>query len=252
MHDEFNLTNDQVEALYDDETVQWFPMNCPAGKLGIQVNELGEVRCTNPDIHLMEGTAARMKMSKYNKNSGGKLYTVYIYRAGKQKIYDFELSIEIFKTFNPEYSAYQLQLRYENRDRSDCSLVNLSVDNFMLPNARKGKTVTMDPVILKAGDYWLDMIGNGNNVIGDYKVSYSGIPAFYDKKEDVHYRLHFLNSIKQSFLLRINGTSLDLRYVLMRSASPNKYVYSDEHYRVEFKDSRLAYPCSVDNLIVHE
>ena len=91
-----------------------------------------------------------------------------------------------------------------------------------------------------------------DNVIGDYKVSYSGIPAFYDKKEDVYYRVHFINSIKQSFLLRINGTSLDLRYVLMRSASPNKYVYSDEHYRVEFKDSRLAYPCSVDNLIVHE
>ena len=162
--------------------------------------------------------------------------------------------MEVFKTFNPQYSAYQLRLRYENRDRTDCSLVNLSVDSFILPNAKKGKSVTSEIVVLKDGhgDYWMAMVGNGNNVIGNYKVSASGIPAYYDAKEDAYYRINVSNSIKQSFLLRSNGTSFDLRYVLMRSAEPLKYIYSDEHYRIEFKNARLEYPCFVDNLIVHE
>ena len=183
---------------------------------------------------------------------GGKLYTVYVYRAGKQKIYDFELGMEVFKTFNPQYSAYQLRLRYENRDRTDCSYGAPTLKLFLLPNARKGKTVTSERVVLNDGDYWMAMVGNGNNVIGNYKVSYSGIPAYYDSKEDAYYRVNFTNSVKQSFLLRINGSSLDLRYVLMRSAEPMKYIYSDEHYRIDFKDATLEYPCFVENLIVHE
>jgi hypothetical protein len=31
-----------------------------------------------------------------------------------------------------------------------------------------------------------------------------------------------------------------------------KYIYSDEHYRIDFKDATLEYPCFVENLIVHE
>ena len=38
----------------------------------------------------------------------------------------------------------------------------------------------------------------------------------------------------------------------MRSSAPDKYVYSDEHYRIEFKNSNVDYPCFVDNLIIHE
>ena len=38
----------------------------------------------------------------------------------------------------------------------------------------------------------------------------------------------------------------------MRSSEPTKYPYSDEHYRIEFKDSQLQYPCFVDNIIIHE
>jgi hypothetical protein len=108
--DVFNLNNDQLDALYADETMQWYPMNSPLGKVGIEVNELGEVRSTNPEIHLIKGEDKRMKVSKYNKNLGGQVYTVYLYRAGKQKLYDFHLATEVFKTFNPEYSAYQLEL----------------------------------------------------------------------------------------------------------------------------------------------
>ena len=59
-----------------------------------------------------------MKISKYNKALGGQLYTVYVYRAGKQKLYDFDLGMEVFKTFQTEYCAYQWKLRYENRDRN--------------------------------------------------------------------------------------------------------------------------------------
>ena len=98
----------------------------------------------------------------------------------------------------------------------------------------------------------MDMVGNGNNIIGNYKVSASGIPAYYDSKEGVYLRVNFTNSIKQSFLLRINATCLDLRYVLMRSSEPTKYPYSDEHYRIEFKNPSLQFPCSLDNMIVHE
>ena len=29
----------------------------------------------------------------------------------------------------------------------------------------------------------MNMIGNGNNVIGNYKVSSNGIPAYYDKRK---------------------------------------------------------------------
>ena len=68
--DDFGLTVEQEEALINDENVQWIPMNSPAGKLGIEVNELGEVRSINPDIHLMEGEDKRMKISKYNKSLG--------------------------------------------------------------------------------------------------------------------------------------------------------------------------------------
>ena len=64
--------------------------------------------------------------------------------------------------------------------------------------------------------------------------------------------MNFVNSIKQSFLVWINGTSLDLRYVLMRSPSPTKYAYGDEHYRIKFKDSTVESPCSLDNIIVHK
>ena len=64
--------------------------------------------------------------------------------------------------------------------------------------------------------------------------------------------MNFVNSIKQSFLVWINGTSLDSRYVLMRSPSPTKYAYGDEHYRIEFKDSTVESPCSLDNIIVHK
>ena len=96
------------------------------------------------------------------------------------------------------------------------------------------------------------MIGNGNNVIGNYQISSNGIPAYYVKADDAHYRVNCSNSIKSSFLFRINGTSFDLRYVLMRSAAPTKYSFSDEHYRIEFKDATLEYPCTVDNIIVHE
>ena len=160
--------------------------------------------------------------------------------------------MEIFKTFHPEYSAYQLKLRYENRDNTDCSLVNLSVDSFILPQASKGRSVTDERVVLKKGQYWINMIGNGNNVIGNYQISSNGIPAYYVKADDAHYRVNCSNSIKSSFLFRINGTSFDLRYVLMRSAAPTKYSFSDEHYRIEFKDATLEYPCTVDNIIVHE
>ena len=52
---DFNLTVDQEEALHDAEPVEWFPMNSPAGKLGIQVNELGEVRSTNPEVYISDG-----------------------------------------------------------------------------------------------------------------------------------------------------------------------------------------------------
>ena len=38
----------------------------------------------------------------------------------------------------------------------------------------------------------------------------------------------------------------------MRSFEPDKYPYSDEHYRIDFKDSKREYPCVLDNLIVHE
>ena len=76
-----------------------------------------------------------------------------------------------------------MKLRYENRDTKDCSLLNLSVDNFLLPNAKKGKSVTQEEVILKEGDFWMNMIGNGNNVIGNYKVSSNGIPAHYDEHD---------------------------------------------------------------------
>ena len=131
--------------MYDAETVEWFPMNSPAGKLGIQVNELGQVRSTNPEVYLMEGGHARMKVSKYNQSLKGRVYTVYVRRAGKQKLYDFDLGMEIFKTFHPEYAAYQMKLRYENRDRMDCSLVNISVDNFLLPMQAKDDRV---PVIM--------------------------------------------------------------------------------------------------------
>ena len=248
---DFELSNDQMEALYEEETV-WYPMNSPPGKLGIEVNELGEVRSTNTEIQLMQGGDARMQISKYNKKSGGRVYTVYIYRAGKQKLYDFDLGVEVFKTFNPEYSAYQLKLRYENRDRNDCSLVNLSVDSFDLPSVCKGRSVTEDRVLLKKGEFWMDMVGNGNNILGNYKISSTGIPAYYDAKAKAYLRVTFINSIKNSFLIRINGSSLDLRYVLMRSASPSKYPHSDEHYRIEFKNSAIEYPCFLDNLIVHE
>ena len=173
--DEFNLTNEQEEALINDESVQWFPMNSPPGKLGIEVNELGEVRSINSEVHLMEGQDKQMRLSKYNKALGCRCFIVYIYREGKQKVYDFHLGMEVFKTFNPEYSAYQLQLRYENKDRSDCSLVNLSVDNFLLPDTRKGKSVTNDIVVLNTGDFWMDLVGNGNNIIQNYKVSCSGL-----------------------------------------------------------------------------
>ena len=80
--DEFILTNEQAEVLIQDKTVQWVRMNNPAGKLGIEVNEFGEVRSTNQEVYLMEGGDQRMKLSKYNKILGGKLYTVYVYRAG--------------------------------------------------------------------------------------------------------------------------------------------------------------------------
>ena len=83
-------------------------------------------------------------------------------QVAKQKLYDFELAMEVFKTFHPEYSAYQLRLRYENRDRTDSSVINLSVDNFLLPNCKKGRTVTEDRVVLKEGDYWMNLVGNGN------------------------------------------------------------------------------------------
>ena len=130
--------------------------------------------------------------------------------------------------------------------------MNLSVDNFLLPNARKGRSVTEEKVVLKEGDFWMDLVGNGNNIIGKYKVSSSGIPAYYDDKQDCYFRINCSNSIKQSYLLRINGTSFDMRYVLMRSSAPDKYPYSNEHYRIEFKNSAIEYPCFVDNLIVHE
>ena len=42
--------------------------------------------------------------------------------------------------------------------------MNLSVDNFLLPNARKGRSVTEEKVVLKEGDFWMDMVGNGNNI----------------------------------------------------------------------------------------
>ena len=136
---------------------------------------------------------------------------------------------------------------------NDCSLVNLSVDSFNLPSASpKGRTVTEDRVVLKEEDYWMHMVVNGNNILGNYYISSSGFPAYYEAKENTYYRVNFLNTIKQSFLLRINGTSLDLRYIMMRSAAPSKYTYSDEHYRIEFKNQSLEYPCSIDNLIVHE
>ena len=64
--------------------------------------------------------------------------------------------------------------------------------------------------------------------------------------------MNFVNSIKQSVLVWINGTSLDLRYILMRSPSPTKYAYGDEHYRIKFKDSTVESPCSLDNIIVHK
>ena len=38
----------------------------------------------------------------------------------------------------------------------------------------------------------------------------------------------------------------------MRSSAPTQYPFSDEHYRIEFKDSKLQYPCTLDNIIVHE
>ena len=38
----------------------------------------------------------------------------------------------------------------------------------------------------------------------------------------------------------------------MRSSDPNKDPFSDEHYRIEFKNARMEYPCFLDNLIVHE
>ena len=56
-------------------------MNSPSGKLRIEVNELGEVRSTITEVYLMEGEDNRLKMSKYNKMLGGKLFTVYCYRA---------------------------------------------------------------------------------------------------------------------------------------------------------------------------
>ena len=90
----------------------------------------------------------------------------------------------------------------------------------MLPRCTKGRSVTEDRVVLKRGDYWMDMVGNGNNVLGNYKISSSGIPAFFDAKENAYFRVNFCNSIKQSFLLHINGTCFDLRYILMRSAAP--------------------------------
>jgi murein DD-endopeptidase MepM/ murein hydrolase activator NlpD len=108
----FNLTTEQQEALFDDEAVQWYTMNSPAGKLGIEGNELGEIRSTNPEIYLMEGEDKRMKVSKYNKSLGGKVYTVFVYRAGKQKLYDFELGMEVFKTFQPEYKEYGAAARW--------------------------------------------------------------------------------------------------------------------------------------------
>ena len=95
--DVFNLSNDELEAFYEEETVQWYPTNSPLGKLGIKVNELGQVRSTNPEVHLVEGKDARVKISIYNKALGGKLYTVFVYSAGKQKIYDCELGMEVFK-----------------------------------------------------------------------------------------------------------------------------------------------------------
>ena len=156
--DDFSLNQEQVEALYNEETVQWYPMNSPPGKLGIEVNEFGEVRSTNTEIHLMAGGDARMKVSKYNQNLGGQVYTVYLYRAGKQKLYDFHLATEVFKTFNPEYSAYQLELRYENRNTNDCALVNLSVQSFNLTSTAKGRSVTDDRVLLEEGQYWMSMI----------------------------------------------------------------------------------------------
>ena len=134
-------------------------------EVGIEVNKLGEVRRTNPEIHLIQGCDDRMKMSKYNKGLGGKCYTVYVYRAGKQKLYDFHLGMEVFKTFNTEYTAYQLKLRYENRDQNDCSLLNLSVESFNLPRVAKGRTVSEERVVLKQGDFWMDLVGNGNNII---------------------------------------------------------------------------------------
>ena len=152
---------------------------------------------------------ARMKVSKYNKNLGGQVYTVYLYRAGKQKLYDFHLATEVFKTFNPEYSAYQLELRYENRNTNDCALVNLSVQSFNLTSTAKGRSVTDDRVLLEEGQYWMSMIGNGNNVIGNYKISSNGIPAYYVEADDAYYRINYSNSIKSSFLFRINGTSFD-------------------------------------------
>ena len=38
----------------------------------------------------------------------------------------------------------------------------------------------------------------------------------------------------------------------MRSAAPTTYSFSDEHYRIEFKDATLEYPCTVENIVVHE
>ena len=38
----------------------------------------------------------------------------------------------------------------------------------------------------------------------------------------------------------------------MRSPSPTKYAYGDEHYRIKFKDSTVESPCSLDNIIVHK
>ena len=95
-------------------------------------------------------------------------------------------------------------------------------------------------------------VRNRNSIIGNYKVSSSVIPAYYDLKKNSYLRVNFVNSIKQSFLVWINGTSLDLRYVLMRSSSPTKYAYGDEHYRIKFKDSTVESPCSLDNIIVHK
>ena len=80
-----------------------------------------------------------------------------------------------------------MKLRYENRDMKDCSLVNLSVESFNLPNTTKGRSVTENRIVLKRGDFWMDLVGNGNNVIGNYKVRSSGIPAYYDCKEKAYF-----------------------------------------------------------------